>query len=705
MDKYTKLLLANDIINEYYGEKRNIPSFDDFIILIDVDNKVQESLNDALLIAVEHEPQSVRVLLENGADSNVAYTIGGMTPLLIALDKPYHKHIVKLLLAFSANVEKCDDDGRNAIMYAAQDGLYLEILLDSKINFNLDLQDNNGFTALMFAVFKGQPINVEKLLRYDMNIDIQTYEDGCTALTLAVKENHEASVETFLAYGANTNLQQKDGCTALMIAINRDKPLYVEMLLKYGANPNIQKKNNGCTALMIILCDHGLQFLEILLDHGANPNIRDNMGKTPLMCAASYCPNSLKSLLACKGVDVEIRDVRGITALMIAAQTNMECVKLLLEADDNIDTQDNMGNTALLYAARFNLQCAKVLITSGANVEIRGNDGKDLLDIVSTSELFEDKTRLDIAFPLFPAIFDQETSVRLLAMMMNVKHISEEIKVLIQRIVQNDNLDLSGFHLKAYYEKHVLYIFLRYVSNLHGPTKKFGKLNQILVHTKTERQAISLEEHEYKHQLLEKFDKRIKSLCEELETCKKNAFDPNHICRRGTTFFMKNLRHGNINILKALLTCPGFDIFILDYNLMTAIDHLDRILVEDLHYRRNTKSFVNTIVDSDIYKHALRSSTPWFSKSNTIPCSNGRYPMLDVIIDGKRHCYANPYVDAKRSLDLRDHFLLKINETITIILPMKTCMYNMRNRVFSILEIPYNFKNDGTLSRLIPYMG
>ena len=71
-------------------------------------------------------------------------------------------------------------------------------------------------------------------------------------------------------------------------------------------------------------------------------------------------------------------------------------------------------------------------------------------------------------------------------MMMYVKHVSVEINVLLQRILQNNNLDLNGFHLEDHYKKHVLYIFLRHVSNLYGPTKNFGRLHIILVRTKTE---------------------------------------------------------------------------------------------------------------------------------------------------------------------------------------------------------------------------
>jgi serine/threonine-protein phosphatase 6 regulatory ankyrin repeat subunit B len=59
---------------------------------------------------------------------------------------------------------------------------------------NVDIQDNNGFTALMWAAKKGHNEICELLINKGCNVDIQN-NNGNTALILATEKGHKEICE------------------------------------------------------------------------------------------------------------------------------------------------------------------------------------------------------------------------------------------------------------------------------------------------------------------------------------------------------------------------------------------------------------------------------------------------------------------------------------------------------------------------------
>ncbi len=100
--------------------------------------------------------------------------------------------------------------------------------------------------------------------------------------------------------------------------------------------------------------------VEELLMHGADPNLRGAHKATPLIKAASggYGPRhtvQILSLLIGYQADVNLRDERGYSALMTAAQTGSpEVVNFLLEHDADATLANCDGKTAILIARALN---------------------------------------------------------------------------------------------------------------------------------------------------------------------------------------------------------------------------------------------------------------------------------------------------------------------------------------------------------------
>ena len=107
--------------------------------------------------------------------------------------------------------------------------------------------DDHGWTALMYASQEGKAEIVEYLISRGANVDGRA-EDGNTALMSACRQAWPEIVQILLGHGANPNHRNDLGWTALMAASTWGDVSIVEMLLKAGADKS--KRNcYGRTAL------------------------------------------------------------------------------------------------------------------------------------------------------------------------------------------------------------------------------------------------------------------------------------------------------------------------------------------------------------------------------------------------------------------------------------------------------------------------
>ena len=83
---------------------------------------------------------------------------------------------------------------------------------------NINIQENDGWTALHWAIIRDRKDCVELLIKSGINVNIQT-EYGWTALHYACNYGHKDCVELLIkAGGIDVNVQDEDGDTALYLA-------------------------------------------------------------------------------------------------------------------------------------------------------------------------------------------------------------------------------------------------------------------------------------------------------------------------------------------------------------------------------------------------------------------------------------------------------------------------------------------------------
>ena len=334
----------------------------------------------------------------------------GQTPVHIAAEWN-RKHMLRRLIELGANTNMGNDTGDTPLHIAVSSGnVYCAILLCSCNRTDINISNLRGETPIFVAcsfsniecldllINKGADANiasnkgktpmvvsasnriVKKLLKYGADANIADSK-GRTILMNAVADDDERRVEMLLEYEEVRNALDaidSDGRTAIHFATkcNRITCQYlVSLLVKNGANIDVVDTKKGWTALNMA-CSMKYSWLKnYFIKIGADANIASNIdGSTPLHNAVRICaarchgPHlhcSVPQLLQ-YGVNVDVVDNKGCTALMIAIESH---------DPDEIEYHDEH------YARVGDVE--KLLVEKGANINIVNNEGKTAIDIAS----------------------------------------------------------------------------------------------------------------------------------------------------------------------------------------------------------------------------------------------------------------------------------------------------------------------------------
>ncbi|MBL6621769.1 MAG: ankyrin repeat domain-containing protein [Rickettsiales bacterium] len=85
--------------------------------------------------------------------------------------------------------------------------------------------------------------NIINLIYSGADVNVQN-EDGNTALHLAVYKENKEIIKILIDYGANVNAQNKDGDTALHLAVYKENKEIITKLIDSGADPSLENTHN-----------------------------------------------------------------------------------------------------------------------------------------------------------------------------------------------------------------------------------------------------------------------------------------------------------------------------------------------------------------------------------------------------------------------------------------------------------------------------
>jgi ankyrin repeat protein len=141
-----------------------------------------------LMVAIMKSTEMVRCFLDNGADVEFG-TVGGFTPLhylatvdmMFSRTHPYVFENARALIEAGANVDATENlQRRTPLFYAMRNPDMVKFLIESGCDVHYRT-GRPGMTMLMVAARSGHPDSIRLLIREGVGLDLQD-EDGWTAV-------------------------------------------------------------------------------------------------------------------------------------------------------------------------------------------------------------------------------------------------------------------------------------------------------------------------------------------------------------------------------------------------------------------------------------------------------------------------------------------------------------------------------------------
>ncbi len=185
---------------------------------------------------------TVNQLLAGGIDVNVREKNSNATVLMVASSYEGYADMIELLILRGADVNAQSNDGKTALMWAADNAPdAVEMLLNHRANVKLKM--NDGMTAFLQAIFgnlsgKVSTTVCDLLLKKGANVNAELTSPsamGWTALHFASVNGDVELVKYLIRKGANVNHKSAEGSSALYLAKQNGYQHVVKILRKAGA--------------------------------------------------------------------------------------------------------------------------------------------------------------------------------------------------------------------------------------------------------------------------------------------------------------------------------------------------------------------------------------------------------------------------------------------------------------------------------------
>jgi len=263
---------------------------------------------------------------------------------------------------------------------------------------DVNAAEADGMTALHWAARNNDLAAARALVRAGANVKAAS-RYGITPLTLAAENGSAAMLDLLLSAGADAKASMPEGQSVLMTAARTGKADAIKVLAAHGADVNAHENFMGESALTWAAAENHADAVRALVELGADVNLKSKVlqfpefkwvtsgmvstvlprgGWTPLMHAARQGSlAAAKALLTAPGLDLNIVDPDGTTALVVAIiNAHYDVAAAILDKGADPNVPDSTGTTAL-YA----------LVDMHTLAPMQGRPAPKLVDVLDAEAL------------------------------------------------------------------------------------------------------------------------------------------------------------------------------------------------------------------------------------------------------------------------------------------------------------------------------
>lgn len=342
--------------------------------------------------------------------------------------------IVEFLMKKHKEMIGCDNNG-NSVLHCVIGGhrdipKKIKYILNKKLG-TVEERNGKGETALMSVVqWPSHHTEKQNVLQIMLTLGASpntTDSQEKTPLHVAAAQGDAKTVEVLIAAGADVTVRDGNGRLPLHWAAQCYNSDALKILLNKGKEQNEtginEQDNEGQTPLMLAAKEK--EPLKLLLEEGASVNVQDHAGESALTASIKSKNFEAMKLLLAAGADFSAAQreyhMRAIhlavaagnikvlehltsmgmdlldcwwdpehkeTLLHVAAESNVEMLKLVLSIGKSVDDFDNEGHTAL-HRAVLSQNCVIVkylLQEVKVPVDQRDTKGRTSLILVAASD-------------------------------------------------------------------------------------------------------------------------------------------------------------------------------------------------------------------------------------------------------------------------------------------------------------------------------
>lgn len=218
------------IIERLHEYRNDLNAQKEYMLIIDelLDRRIDVNIQDingdtALMLAIKLKlPRIIDQLIQNpDIDLNITNN-DGKTALILAYEMGDYRTFQQIIASRKADINKIDKESKTPLLLALEDD-NLD-LFDFLLRYGADLniKYKGGHTILMLAINMKKTRFIVKIFEH-LNFDVDLQDDtGKTALIHAVVNNDIKVVEALLKCGANPNIEDNDKNTAILYALSKD---------------------------------------------------------------------------------------------------------------------------------------------------------------------------------------------------------------------------------------------------------------------------------------------------------------------------------------------------------------------------------------------------------------------------------------------------------------------------------------------------
>jgi ankyrin repeat protein len=287
-------------------------------------------------------------------------------PLLLAAEFQ-RVDILQVLLDASADVNSADANKWTALAWAVEKrhDAVVEVLLEIP-GISVDSRDATGRTPLIMAASLGEINILSQLLRSNPTINLED-EQKWTSLSWAVANGHEQTVKFLLqASGVSVDHQDGRGQTPFSLAAERGFVQIMHLLIENGADPHVPDAEGHTGFWLFLKARHDL--------FNSSPNQLSRPGLGGIVN-----PFSLQALI-CALPTPNKKDRGGRNWLSWAAEYgDDEVVRYFLQVKDKADkvdinicdgTEDTFSRTPLIWALEGGSKALVDLLKDGDTISL-----------------------------------------------------------------------------------------------------------------------------------------------------------------------------------------------------------------------------------------------------------------------------------------------------------------------------------------------